>query len=503
MDRRKFIKNTSWLTLPLILQSCDWLSDTPQYQVAIQSDASTGHLIRKSQQFDNGDSYAVKTLIVGGGIAGLSAACSLNHKDFILCELSEQLGGSSSSNSFEGIPFSQGAHYDLAYPQGYGEEVLALLKRLDVISHQPWSDTWGFKDREHIIFGRSKNQCFDHGTFRKDVLPESTLKGEFLKLIFSYKEQMHLPTRLISEEHRSLNTMTFIDYLDERLPLTPEFIKGLDYHMKDDYGAGSASVSALAGIHYFICRPYFDQEVELFSPPEGNNYFINKMARSLPNEKLKTQQLVKKIKETENGFEVAIVDIAHHKVDTIQCEQVVYAGQKHALKFIYPQESELFASNSYSPWMVVNIILKDDLPMPAFWQNEMLTTDETFMGFVDSATQQRKSKSYRTLTCYYCLPPSSRKDLLNAPTNKNIIAQKTIEQLNSYFKQDVSKDIMHVNIKVMGHAMPIPTPNYLFSDKNALRKNKNIVFAGVDNGRLPLLYEALDSGIEAVRWLDV
>ncbi|MGL1885268.1 MAG: hypothetical protein OCD76_02040, partial [Reichenbachiella sp.] len=291
-------------------------------------------------------------------------------------------------------------------------------------------------------------------------------------------------------------------YLNEKLTLTSEFIRGLDYHMKDDYGAGTESVSALAGIHYFICRPYYDQEVELFSPPEGNSYFINKMAQSLPKEKLRTQQLVRKIEENDHGFEVQVINVTTSKIDTVHCEQIVYAGQKHALKFIYPQEYELFSGTNYSPWMVVNIILKDNLPMPAFWQNEMLTTDDTFMGFVDSATQQRKSKSHRTLTCYYCLPPASRKDLLNVPENKSIITEKTIEQLNNYFKQDISKDIVHVNIKVMGHAMPIPTPGYLFNDKNAQRKNKSIAYAGVDNSRLPLLYEALDSGIEAVRCLE-
>ena len=54
----------------------------------------------------------------------------------------------------------------------------------------------------------------------------------------------------------------------------------------------------------------------------------------------------------------------------------------------------------------------------------------------------------------------------------------------------------------MGHAMSIPKINNLFNDKNLHRSEPNMVYAGVDNSRLPLLFEALDSGIQAVGELD-
>ena len=57
-------------------------------------------------------------------------------------------------------------------------------------------------------------------------------------------------------------------------------------------------------------------------------------------------------------------------------------------------------------------------------------------------------------------------------------------------------------MKVLGHAMPIPTVNYLLNDQNKYRSKPNLVYAGVDNGRLPLLFEAIDSGIQAVKLLD-
>jgi len=46
--------------------------------------------------------------------------------------------------------------------------------------------------------------------------------------------------------------------------------------------------------------------------------------------------------------------------------------------------------------------------------------------------------------------------------------------------------------------MPIAKPNYLSLDTVPEHKN-NIVFAGVDTGRLPLFFEACDSGLQAGR----
>ncbi|MEM8567050.1 MAG: FAD-dependent oxidoreductase [Bacteroidota bacterium] len=496
MKRREFVKSSALITLPLLLKSCDWAIEKVKYPIYLYSDARTGHLVYESNKFTQVKAGSVETLIVGGGIAGLAAASKLQGSDYLLCELSEELGGTSSAHRSQDLLFCQGAHYDLSYPANYGPEVLQFLDELDIIKYQSWNDRWSFVDDHYLITHRRKNQCYDNGEFRKDVLAESKLKNDFLDLMRTYKNEMVLPTRLISEKHRHLNSITFLDFLNQRFELTPEFLRGVDYHMKDDYGSDTATVSALAGIHYFACRPYYDEIVELFSPPEGNNYFIKKMADRLSGDQLLKQHLVKRISETPEGFGVEIVDVPKRQVKLIKTKKVIYAGQKHALKYIYPAGHELFADNQVAPWMVVNVIIKNEIKNLGYWQNEMLTDDNTFLGFVDSDSQLGNSE-YRVLTCYYCLPPSSRQDLINAEENKSSIAEMTAENLSNYFKQDIGSLIKRVDIKVMGHAMPIPKPGYLFNDKNALSQNPNIRYAGVDNARLPLLFEALDTGLQA------
>lgn len=499
MDRRDFVKAAALATMPMILKSCNWPIREEEYGIQVQSDAKTGHLVYQSERFERARDEQTEYLIVGGGIAGMTAATQLRDKDFLLCELSAELGGSSSSAQFEGLSLSQGAHYDLSYPRGYGEDVLAFLEDLGVVQYQHWRDSWGFTEQQHIILHRKKNQCFDHGEFRKDVLVEGETKDKFLEILDAYSGKMVLPTRLIEEKYHHLDATTFLDFLKKLLPMDDAFVRGLDYHMKDDYGAGCADVSALAGIHYFMCRPYYREIVELFSPPEGNHYFIKKMAEKVDAELLRTNHLVKSIREEGKGFVAEVVDVASQKTKSIKARKVIYAGQKHALKYIYPAGHKLFQDNISTPWLVVNVVVDNTLPLPAFWQNEMLTPDTSFMGFVDSASQFTGQSRYRVFTAYYCLPASSKGDLIQVEKEKKTIAQSTVRHIGDYFGKDISDQVKQVFIKAMGHAMPIPKPGYLFDDKNQYRGNTKLAYAGVDNSRLPLFYEAVDSGLEAVK----
>ena len=499
MKRRKFIQLSSLATLPLILKSCDWVSSGIDFDITVFTDIHTGHLLFESQNFPKGETLSADTLIVGGGIAGLSAATALKGTDFLLCELSDRLGGTSSFYEQDGLTFAQGAHYDLAYPANYGEDVLAMLESLNVIEYQSWKDNWSFKDEQFIINNRRESRCFQDGMYRQEVLQSGPLKEEFLKLVESHSGQMLMPTRLISEAYHGLNEVTFLDFLRGKMALDDDFVRGLDYHMLDDWGGTASQVSALAGIHYFACRPYYSQVVDLFSPPSGNGYFIDKMAAQHNSEQLLPRHLVKSLVEEKGTFKAEIVDVANRKVKEVRAAKVIYAGNKHALKYIMPEQYSLFEKNSYAPWLVLNFVLNNDLNDIGFWQNEMIMEDQTFMGFVDSNLQHGDTNGKRVLTAYYCLPPGSREDLRNVEANREVIVEKTLGYLNAYFKKDLTASVEKVFIKVMGHAMPIPTPGFLLADKNLERKYPGLTFAGVDNGRLPLLFEAMDSGIQAVR----
>ncbi len=456
-----------------------------------------GHLIFTKQNFKKGKSLKHDYLIVGGGIAGFAAACSLKDKDFILCELSKDFGGSSGSITIGGNRYAQGAHYDLAYPGYFGQETLGFLENLKITEYNSFTSLWEFRDKQYLINPINETHCLSRGKYRDDVLPDDPAREVFQDLLDPYKNQMKMPTRLITDDYHSLNDISFTNFLNNKLTASQEFLRSIDYNMTDDYGGTASEISALAGIHYYECRPYFYQPVELFSPPQGNYYFIGKMLETLPPERIHTGYLVSRIIKSGEGFNVEIIKVNGPEIINMEVNKIIYAGQKHALKYVFPEDHGLFASNQYAPWLVMNFELDNFSEEHAFWQNEILHENPNLLGFVDSGAQFHKKDDPHIITVYYCFKPAQRLILANINQNKNRIVSQTIRYLSDYFKIDMKRKIQKIYIKVMGHAMPVPRVDYLFSDKNDVRSCKNMVYAGVDNSRLPLLFEALDSGIYA------
>ena len=508
VNRRSFLK----LSTAALISACqkDKTGVSPDdiaYSVRIDSDQEVGHQILWRHSLGKGTLKNTDYLIVGGGLSGLSAATQLAGRNFVLCELSSQLGGTSSQQVFAGESFSQGAHYDLAYPANYGKEVLRLLEQLKIIRLDPTQGLWGFVDKKYLINENQAELIWTQKGFRHEMLPKGLPKTEFLELISQYQGHMRLPTRLIDSQFHNLNRITFRDFLIQSLHFHREFENLIDYQMHDDYGAGSRHVSALAGIHYYACRPYYNKKVELFSPPEGNYYFVQKLANELDPTKLKTQHLVRSIKSIQSGFRVEVADLSTGLLDVYKTQFIIYAGQKHSLSYVFQADAHLFTENIYAPWLVVNFILRNQLRTEAYWQNDMIFESDKphkrkFMGFIDNAGQVQRNPNVRVLTAYYCFAPDQRQFLSQIKTHAANIVAKTIKQINTHLDQEITPLIQGVFLKVLGHAMPIPTVNYLFNDQNKYRSKSNLVYAGVDNGRLPLLFEAIDSGIQAVKLLD-
>lgn len=505
MDRRDFLKYSALTLSPILLKAgYDYSQPSaslPAFDIELLSDAAVGHILRTSQTYPYDITQQTDYFVVGGGIAGLSAAHQLRERDFVLCELSERLGGSSSANTHGDQFFAQGAHYDLAYPRYYGADLLKELFDLDLIDYNAQTETWQFVDRQYTIAPERESTTFDQGAFRSNVLPPGALREQFKALLQPFVGHMPMPTTQIAAPYHHLNQLTFLDYLQQHLSLDEAFLRAVDYAMLDDWGASSAVVSALAGVHYYTCRPYFEQDPVLLSPPQGNAYFAQRYVSRLPQDRLRTQQLVRQITPNKNGFEAHIVDVKEQRQYRLQTKKIIYAAHKHGLKYIYPQGYQRFRHNTYSPWLVLSIVLNQPTTKKVYWQNEYLSGDRAFLGFVDSAAQYQPLTTRRTLTAYYCYAPKQRKDLLHIDKTAPALVQRTIQYLEEVLQEPIRPHIEKAYIKVMGHAMPIPKPGFLLRDYNHDAAQTGIAYAGVDAGRLPLFFEAADSGLQAAKRL--
>jgi len=498
MDRRSFLKIGG--TFFAIGVGCKFDSPTKEsnFGITVDSNRNIGHLARNAVSQAISQNLTTDVLIVGGGIAGLAAASSLKGRAFLLCEMNPKLGGTSSAVNIGGTQFSQGAHYDLSYPGYYGKESLSLLERLDIIKWNGRNNRWDFVEKKYLIDPKNEERCFSNGVFMESVLPNSELKQNMIDLLKPYIGKMLLPTTQIGVEMHWLDKLSFYAYLEKYLPITDEFIESIDYQMLDDFGGTSREVSAMAGIHYYTCRPYFSKpEPELFSPPEGNYYFINKMARSLPKESIKTNYLVVATSKQSNHWLTDVWNVQEKRKIRIKSKNIIYAGQKHLLQYLYPKAYSQFKDVTYTPWVVVNIELNGEVITSNFWQNDYLSPNGQFLGFVNSNTQY--SNGNRVLSAYYCYPSVYHYMVQEIETDPKKIVDETIGYLSTYYNQDLTKYVKHAYVKLLGHAMPIPAPGFLTKQRASLVDGMS--FAGVDSGRLPLMFDAMDSGIQAANVL--
>ncbi|NJL13054.1 MAG: FAD-dependent oxidoreductase [Microscillaceae bacterium] len=194
MNRRKFLKNF------VSLAGLGWAACQPSspsafpFPVYNSGEHRVGHLLRQGRTWPRGASQKTDFLIVGGGLAGLAAAYTLRNEDFILCELGQDFGGTASAQFQGTISLCQGAHYDLSYPDYFGEEVLGLLSELNIIHKK--GAVWQFKDSQYLISAEQEEQCLANARYREGVLPNTRASRAFFAHTDAFVGQLCLPSRL-------------------------------------------------------------------------------------------------------------------------------------------------------------------------------------------------------------------------------------------------------------------------------------------------------------------
>ena len=447
-----------------------------------------GHLLQAPQAWPTASvTLTTNVLILGGGVAGLAAARALRLKgqnDFALLELEDAAGGNARGGVVNGIACPLGAHY-LPVPSDSAPEVQDLLEELGL--RQRISGRWQYDER-HLCHS-PQELLFFNGAWQDGLLPVQGVGSETLRQyqIFSALIEQErkasrwtIPTskKALAPVQQAWTAITFIAYLNQNGLTDPHLRWYLNYCCRDDFGAGIATVSAWAGIHYFASRHGFHapggaesaEREGVLTWPEGNAWLTQRLAAPLK-ERLKTGRVVLRMTNLKHGVEVDAFNTATQTVERWQAQRAIVALPIFVAARVLQNPPDLLrqaaARTVYAPWLVANLHLKTplhDRPGPApSWDNVLYGAPG--LGYVDAMHQSLKPVPGATVLTYYRAlgdvpggPSAGRRLLQDQPWTAwrdEILAELALAH------PDLAGKTSRIEITRYGHAMAVPVPRDL------------------------------------------
>jgi phytoene dehydrogenase-like protein len=427
----------------------------------VNESAAAGHRIRDGVPVGPPKRVRrVPVVIVGGGIAGLSAAWQLDRRgfhDFVLFELEKENGGNARGGENAVSRYPWAAHY-VPVPGPRATLVRELFTELGVLTSAGW-------DERTLCFA-PQERLFVQGAWRSGL--EFELLGSragredlrrFDALVNEHRESgaFTIPMELGARAGSPLDTMSFGDWLTAHDLRSPEMRWYAEYATRDDYGAPLHDTSAWAGIHYFASRERSEQGPLTW--PEGNAWIARHLSAKLANY-LVTGSPVHRVVRESKGWRVRAGD------DEIQCEHVIFAAPTFVAPYVI---QGMRAPNfTYSPWLVANLTLNrwpEDRGAPPAWDNVLRAG--AGLGYVVATHQALRARDDgpTVWTYYHALatrdPATERRQLLSATWTDWV--ERIVNELEPAHP-NIRRCVTNVDMMRFGHAMVRPTVGFLSSE---------------------------------------
>ncbi len=354
----------------------------------VGTDAARGHLLRDMASRPKTNAAITRrtsVVIVGAGVAGLTAARALHRAgvdDFVVLELEDVGGGNARAHTMGGMACPLGAHY-LPVPDDRMPELRGWLSELGLMTHQ--HGRWRALEK-HLCHAPQERLWFE-GQWVEGLLapaaPGSTLAQQYLdferEVAEASKRHAFVAPTLQSPWTRdleALDAVPFAQWLSQRNLTDEGLLAYLDYACRDDYGAGIATVSAWAGLHYFASRHGFkapgasadadrDDDAGVFTWPEGNAWLTQKMT-VLVQGRLRTGHLVTGVTPTTQGVWVDAIQASDGTPQRWLAQHVIVASPLHVAARIVqapitPTLQQAAAAVAHAPWLVANLHVRGTL----------------------------------------------------------------------------------------------------------------------------------------------
>jgi glycine/D-amino acid oxidase-like deaminating enzyme len=485
------------------------------------ADFIRGHRLRDGATFP-APKREVRTgiAILGGGVAGLSAAWALAEagmSDFRLIELEDRTGGNARSGRNAVSAYPLGAHY-LPIPNAEAKGVVRLLERLGIVT--------GYEGGKPVfdpyqIVSDPDERLLNLGKWQEGLVPTVGLTpvdrhdlDAFFAAMATYRDRRDaqgrpafaLPMEFSARDPDllALDTLSFTAWLDQQGWRSPILRGHVRYACRDDYGTEPDQVSAWAGIHYFAGRRGVAANTAgdtVLTWPEGNGHLVGRMAARLKAQ-IDCGRIVHRVRSIASGVEIDCFDVASGESARVIARSAILATPHFVTRRLLPSGEMAAGQFGYAPWIVANVTVDRPPAGNGFelaWDNVSWTSRS--LGYVVATHQSLGTVPGPTVLSWYLplsdLPPAdARRALIDRPLDHwQAMVRDDLLQTNP----DLEGAIARIDIWRWGHAMIRPVPGFFWSGvrEEAARPRPPLFFAHSDLSGLSLFEEAHYRGTRA------
>jgi monoamine oxidase len=423
------------------------------------------HQIRDGRTFERpAPTQKAAIVIIGGGVAGLSAAYFLRGQDFLLLEKEDHFGGNAYQEDYEGQPFATGSAF--AYRNDYGDQLAAQIgiKLLPVNNPDPTivnktfvPDTWKSGINE-LPYPKEVRESFRK--FRDDVM--------------KIKVRERVP---------ELDSEPFTKYT---AGYAPEIQQWWDSYGPSNWGATTQDTSAFLGIASLqdIASGGEDQRVIL---PGGLGCITHKLVEVLQpeyRERLLGNATVASVVPEKD--EVRVTYYREGKLATVAAKAVIVCVPKlitsRLISSLPTEQKTAMQHTRYAPYPVVNVIFDKPIYNSGY---DTWCPGNAFTDFIVADWTVRNAPGYHQkhniLSFYTPLRENQRFTLLDENDCKNLAArvladfQKLLPEFNA--------NPIEVRLYRRGHPMFMGVPGQFTKNRFAAAQPMDRIFFGnADSG---------------------
>lgn len=521
---------TAFLGAPVAMAACSrvWGPRFPEGEIVGTSDVF-GHQLRDGLRVEvPSDAWTnVPVVIVGGGVAGLTAAWRLQSSgfnDFVLLELENSPGGTSRSGSNRVAAFPWGAHY-IPVPMKENTGLVSLLDEMDVVEGKDADgepvirEQFLCRDPEERVFykGRWYEGLYLHaGASEDDKRQLEKFNAELARWI-SFRDAkgrraFTLPVSACSDDAAvtGLDQISMSEWLSQRNLNSPRLRWWIDYACRDDYGMTLGQTSAWAGLFYFcsrVAKPSVESQ-SLITWPEGNGRLVSHLFEKTKSHVQLDRAAVELIPVEENGrsrVDVITVDREGRSPRGFRAERVIFAAPqfmaRHIVRPYRDNPPPHIAEFQFGAWMVANLTLRDrpkrsPRDFPLAWDNVFYESPS--LGYVVATHQRGQDHGPTVLTYYYPLceanPRTARTQLLETGWKEwTDVILTDLERVHP----DIRELTERVDVMRWGHAMIRPRQGFMWGQarREGAKPFRSIHFAHSELSGVALFEEAFDVGL--------